>query len=325
MEGEEAEKPGANTARRGSGLAGSVVGAIGWFASSLGVIGALLYACGYLISAAQLHLLGLGRLMTYGHDYYVQEGGSFLADISSTIAIMAEPFSVILIFLAMLGLGVAMLWRKASLRHGQWIESIQRLRTRVAGMWPRAAYAGLLYLLLFRYGDPVEFGRPLTLSNVLFADPTAAATPALVTMHKLLLTGDRGGLGGMFEGRLLTYIVVGLLFLGSHYLTSGWQWRRLAMAPFVLMFTLYSLLLPMLYGVLKLQVEFPIVMIWPGEDAKSAEGQRGFLLNLGEHEAVLYIAPERKVMWRRQDHIDRLDVLGMAPILKEISARKDTP
>jgi hypothetical protein len=325
LDGNEPESPKVEAAHRSPGIVGNLTGAIGWLASSLGVIGALLYACGYLISIAQLHLLGLGRLMSYGHDHYVQEGGRFLADTSSTAAIIVALFSPMLIILAILTFGATILWRKASAGHYGWMRRIAPLRARVAVAWRGAAYAILLFLLLYHYGDAGEFGRPLTLGNVLFTDPSAETAPDLVKMHKFLLTGQSDFFSAAFENTLLTYLAVGLLFLACHYVTSTWRWRRLAIAPFVLIFALYSLLFPMLYGVLKSPVEFPVVMIWSGDGAKSAEGQRSFLLNLGEHEAVLYVAAERKVMWRRLDQISRLDVIGSAPILKEISARKETP
>ena len=325
MDEHEPESPKVEAASRSPGIIGSVTGAVGWLASSLGVIGALLYACGYLISVAQLHLLGLGRLMSYGHDHYVQEGGRFLADISSTAAIIAEPFIAIAIVVAILAFGTTMLWRKVRLGHDEWMRKLATIRNRVEVTWRGVAYAILLCLLLLQYGDPEQFGRPLTLGNVLFTDPSAAAAPDLVKMHKFLLTGQSDSLAAIFEDRLLAYVAVGLLLLACHYVTSTWRWRRLAIAPFVLIFALYSLLFPMLYGVLKSQVEFPLVMIWPGEGAKAADGQRSFLLNLGEHEAVLYVAPERKVMWRRLDQISRLDVIGMAPILKEVPVRKENP
>lgn len=310
---------------RHSSLTGGVVSAVGWLASSLGVIAALLYACGYLISVAQLHMLGLGRLMSYGHDYYVQQGGSFLADLGSTLAIAAEPFSLIFIGLAVLCLGISVLWHKVGPTKAPWAVRIGQLRNSTARLSPRVAYAVLICLLLFRYGDPMEFGRPLTLSNALFEGPGSTAAPELVTMHRLLLTGNRDGLAAMFEARLLVYIMVCVLLLASHYVTLSWAWRKLALTPFVLLFALYSLLLPMLYGVLKLQVEFPIVMVWPGDEAKSKQGERSFLLNLGGGEAVFYLAGERKVTWRRRDSIERIDVIGAAPVLREITPQARTP
>ena len=263
--------------------------------------------------------------MSYGHDHYVQEGGRFLADVSSTAAIIAEPLIAIAIVLTILTFGTTMVWRKVRVGHDEWMRRLATLRSRVEVVWRGIAYAILLCLLLLQYGDPEKFGRPLTLGNVLFTEPSAAAAPDLMKIHRFLLTGQSDPLAAIFEDNLLTYVAVGLLFLGCHHVTSAWRWRRLAIAPFVLIFALYSLLFPMLYGVLKTQVEFPVVMIWPGEGAKSADGQRSFLLNLGEHEAVLYVASERKVMWRRLAQISRLDVIGVAPILKEIPARKETP
>ena len=300
--------------RKGRGLAGGIVGAVGWLASSLGVFAALLYACGYLISVAQLHLLGLGRLMSYGHDYYVQQGGSFLADLGSTLAIGAEPFIVIFMGIGILAFAVSLAWRKSGWSENPVAARSKELFSRASGLWRSVAYVGTL-LLLFRYGDPVEFGHPLTLSNVLFVDPATKMDAELADVLKLLLAGDRNGLGAIFEARLLTWVVVALLLLASHYLTAGWRWRRAAMAPFVLLFALYSLLLPMLYGVLKLKVEFPVVMVWPNEEAKANGGEQGFLLNLDESGMVLYDSGKRKVSLRRRDRVDRLDVVGTAPIL----------
>ena len=54
---------------------------VGWLSGALAGIGAILYACGYLLSTAQLHLLGLSGLVNYGQERYVEEGGRFLVDV----------------------------------------------------------------------------------------------------------------------------------------------------------------------------------------------------------------------------------------------------
>jgi hypothetical protein len=322
MEGPDPPKP-AETAPRRSG---TLAGLFGWFASSLGFIGAILYACGYLISTAQLHLLGLGRLMSRSHDYYVQEGGSFLADIGSTLAIMALPFSFMLVVAAMISLGGMMLWRKFAAGHAPWLRRRFRRGGVVGRMWRYVAYGVLLVVLLYRYGDPRAFGLPLTLSNVLFAAPAGQESSQVATVRGLLSQGDRGGLDGIFEARLRICVSVGLLLLGARFLTQNWAWRRLALAPFALMFALYLLLLPMLYGVLKSQVEFPVAMIGVSGDAtKPAADQRAFLLNQDEHGVLLYLAADRTVLLRRTAQIERLDVIGMAPILKDTASGKGVP
>ncbi len=324
MEQADADKPHAEDAHRSGGLAASIASGIGWFAGSLGVIGVLLYACGYLISIAQLHLLGIGRLVSYSHDYYVQTGGNFLADIGSTIGTGATFIGKELVAFVALILGAAWMLYKAKLRHVAWVARLRHWCVRASTVWQPAAYAILLYLLLFGYGDPLKFGRPLMLSNVLFVDPPATAGPELADIHTMLMAGDTVRLGGQFEDHLVTYLVVCLLGFVAFHVTSTWQRRRLAMAPFAMVVLLYTLLLPMLYGVLKLQMEFPVVVLWSAGEAKTTESQRGFLLNLGEHEAIVYLAPQRSVTWRRREQIDRIDVVAVAPVLKEIAVGKES-
>src|SRR5258707_11862408 len=58
-------------------LVKSIAGFIAWVTSSLAGIGAILYVVGYLSTVAQLHLLGLGRLVAYSNEHYLEEGGNF--------------------------------------------------------------------------------------------------------------------------------------------------------------------------------------------------------------------------------------------------------
>jgi len=48
------------------------------------------------------------------------------------------------------------------------------------------------------------------------------------------------------------------------------------------------------------------------------------LLNLGEHEAIIYLASQRSVTWRRREQIDRIDVVAVAPVLRGDAAGKET-
>lgn len=317
MDANESQSTISGEADRLGGLTRKLTGVIGWFASSLGFIGAFFYAYGYLIGAAQLKLLGVGRLVKYGHDDYVQAGGRSLADIVSMIATIAEPFSVILIVLMLLAFAAAPMARRIMACSERWAG-------RIKGIWPGAAYAVLLFILLYKYGDPQAFADPLRLSNILFTAPPPGDR-SLTSLYNQLMAGDRKVLGGIFETELMTFIVTGLLFLGCHYLTVDWRWRPVARAPFAILFALYTLLLPMLYGVLKSQVEFPIVVISPAGTDRPAPTDVSFLLQLDEHNAVLYLAPEQKAVWRRLEHIEKIEVIGMAPILRLAFERKAAP
>ena len=131
MEQGETDKPPADATHR-AGLAGSIAGAIGWFGGSLGAIGVMLYACGYLISIAQLHLLGIGRLVSYSHDYYVQTGGSFVADLGSTLGTGAAFIGKELVAFVVLVVGATVILYRTKLRRLAWV-------VRLRGWWQRAA------------------------------------------------------------------------------------------------------------------------------------------------------------------------------------------
>jgi hypothetical protein len=50
---------------------------IGWLSGSVAGLGALLYAAGYLVTRAHLHLLGLDRLLVPGNERFTEEGANF--------------------------------------------------------------------------------------------------------------------------------------------------------------------------------------------------------------------------------------------------------
>jgi len=52
--------------------------AVGWLSGSLAGISAVVYACGYLITRAQLHLFGVSGFFPLSADHFMQEGAKFL-------------------------------------------------------------------------------------------------------------------------------------------------------------------------------------------------------------------------------------------------------
>jgi len=287
-------------------LLGSLGGWVAWLGSSLGVIAALLYASGYLISVAQLHLLGLGRLVTYSHEHFVQQGGTFFLYMGEEIMTAGEYFSIL--FIPVLGVFALRHWVGAAWRH-----NVKRIVAGRSIPWRGLAYAVLIALLLLTGGDPKSFGQPLTLSNLLFLDPSAATSDPV---RDALVAGKRDPLLGQFEDRLFRDIFVLLQFVASFFVTQTWPLRRLAVLPFALLFLVYTLLLPMLFGVLALPVEFPVVTVRLSGDVPLQPAGAVYLLNKGDGEVVLYEAVERDVLWLDQGRIERIVVDGVAPILQ---------
>jgi hypothetical protein len=294
---------------------------IGWLASSLAGLGAILYAIGYLITAAQLHLLGIAPLVTYGHEHYLQEGGNFFIAVGPEILLIFLAFGATFIVFSVLpaaALYGAQRWTAS--RHAALLGRLSQAGRRWGWFARIAAYGALILILLFVCRlclDPQSFGEPLTLSNLLFAAPEhAAMTPSAERVRALLIAGDRPRLDGIFSLRLYYDVLVACLLAMSWHLAANWRFPALAVAPFAIVFLLYTILLPMLYGVLKRQIQFPVVTLTLSGEATGTAASPLFLLSKGEQDFVLFRPLERKVVWLPRDQVRSLDVTGFAPILR---------
>lgn len=288
---------------------------IGWLSGSLAGIGAILYACGYLLTSAQLHMLGLSGLVNYGHERYVEEGGRFLI---AVMGLLGEILLNLLItggFLALLVLlviGPLALFKRKRLGAVQahWQNRLARLNQKWPGAWRGPAFAVLLVLLLATSEDPQTFNAPLAISSLLFAQPA----PAQAGLSGLLLAGDDARLKAFFANSLLMELKAGTLLLLAWQVAAPWRLRLLLCAPFFLIFLLYTLLLPMLYGVLQRQIRLPVVSLsaagaWPGSGAEKL-----FLLNKTEREFVLWDAQAKRVLWLPAAAVQAAEIRQVEPL-----------
>ena len=266
---------------------------VGWLSGALAGIGAILYACGYLLSTAQLHLLGLSGLVNYGQERYVEEGGRFLVDV---LGLLGEILLNLLIsagfvtLLVLAPLGYFMRHRLGAAR-ARWHARLAQMRQ--SGPARALVFAALLVLLLVGSEDPQSLNAPLQISNLLFVQQQ----PAAGSLSALLLNGDSVRLKAIFANSLLMLLKAAVLLLLAWRVAAPWRWRLLLSAPFVLIVLLYTVLLPMLYGVLQRQIRLPVIsldttMTWPGSGAEKL-----FLLNRTERDFVLWDAHARRVLW----------------------------
>ena len=268
---------------------------VGWLSGALAGIGAILYACGYLLSTAQLHLLGLSGLVNYGQERYVEEGGRFLVDVLGLLGeillnlLISVGFVALLVLLVLAPLGYFMRRRLGAAR-ARWHARLAQLRQ--SGRARALVFAALLALLLAGSEDPQSLNAPLQISNLLFVQEQAAAG----SLSALLLSGDSVRLKAIFANSLLMLLKAVILLLAWR-VAAPWRWRLLLSAPFVLIALLYTVLLPMLYGVLQRQIRLPVISLdttiaWPGSGAEKL-----FLLNRTERDFVLWDAHARRVLW----------------------------
>lgn len=269
---------------------------VGWLSGALAGIGAILYACGYLLSTAQLHLLGLSGLVNYGQERYVEEGGRFLVDVLGLLGeillnlLISVGFVALLVLLVLAPLGYFMRRRLGAAR-ARWHARLAQLRQ--SGRARALLFAALLALLLAGSEDPQSLNAPLQISNLLFVQEQAAAG----SLSALLLSGDSVRLKAIFANSLLMLLKAVVLLLLAWRVAAPWRWRLLLSAPFVLIALLYTVLLPMLYGVLQRQIRLPVISLdtttaWPGSGAEKL-----FLLNRTERDFVLWDAHARRVLW----------------------------
>ena len=295
----------------------SIAGFVGWLTTSLAGLGAILYVCGYLIVTAQLHLLGINGLVTYSHERYLQEGGNFF------ISVVPEIVTIVLAFIATF-IVISLFPIAAIYAAHHWfaawcsrkITVFAKLTGGIFRYWRVASYVALLLVLFFICLDPQTFSEPLTLSNVLFArSDLGSATPNAVRLRELFVTGDKARLASIFSSYLYFYLLAVCLLAVGWYLVANWRFKKLSLSPVVVVLLLYTIFLPMLYGVLKRPINFPIVTLKVDEGAMNQKTDRLFLLSKGEQEIVLFEPVLHRVLWLPLGQVRSLEMEGIGPIL----------
>jgi hypothetical protein len=265
--------------------------AVAWLSGSLAGIGAIFYACGYLATLANLHLLGLELLaLHYEPTFYIQRGAGFL--LVSAMAIGQFWFG--LFIAAALGfLG----WRLLG-RRGRRLLAHRPFRG-LAGhraLWAVAAYLALLMLLALQLRAHFLFPEDLAVSGVLYPLPDGAAASPI---RDWLLAGKDGLLQDRYAILVNQQVVIGVLLLLAWLLHRAWRWNGLTIAPFAVVFAISLAWLPLEYGKLALPNKFPQIAIRYEKPAEGAGGQAAsiYLLNKTDNEFVLWDAAQRKIVW----------------------------
>jgi len=279
---------------------------LAWLSGSLAGIGAVFYACGYLIKRAHLNLLGIGALFSFSEEQYMQEGARFMADMANLLARIALPLLMVAIALA----AAVFLLRRTGLRRrmdAAW-EWLAQLAERKPWAWRSAAFGALLVLLTLLIDRELAlFGAPLAISDLLFA-PSGGAGGDADQIREWLMAGDRTSLDNLYFNLTLAVIKGGVLLLLAWRVVEPWRLRILLAAPFALAFLLSVLMLPMAYGVLKRPARFPRIVA--DSESKILAGVQGevFLLDKTDDEFVLWDAVARRVIWLPRDEVKSAEI-----------------
>jgi hypothetical protein len=282
---------------------------LGWLSGSLAGIAAVLYSFGYLVARAQLNLLGLQGLVAQDADHFLQEGAKFLVVLAADYLSPAFPWLYFAgwLLLAALPLLVLVGWLAARRR-----QALQQLADRLAlrgtqalqqlpWSWRKLAFAALVLVLLLRLTTHLNpFVDVLAVADILYATPVSSESQGSTEIRQWLTSPDRADLvllKSRFGELLRGAAEVALVVVAVWYLGAASPWRLWLALPFMVVLVVYTLLLPMAYGVLVRPNEYPLVAV--SSDSPLLAGVRGdlFLLRRTGDEFVFWDKAARRVLW----------------------------
>lgn len=303
---------------------------IGWMTGSLAGIGAILYVFGYLITIAQLHLLGLdAQFFGYGNPYYVQEGGKFLISVGQylgdiilnlLIAVVIFTFPILIILMILL------FFKREKLREyrTRWKNNLNKINEKWPLLWRGLAFTLLLFLLFYLSADPQSFNDPLEISNLLFTSESYQSTSDTADkIRSLLIKGETESLKGYFLDCLLFELKAGILLFLAWVVTSPWRLRLLAISPFVIIFMLYTIFLPMLYGVLNYQMKFPVINLSSDNEILLNRSGNLYLINKSDGEFILWDCSQKEVLWIPQSEINAAEIKQTEFLFNKCQGKND--
>jgi len=281
-----------------TGLVSSGIRALGtsiaWLSGSVVGVSAIFYAFGYLITLANLHLLGFDLLaFQYDSTFYIARGANFL--MMSVIQI-GQFWLVVFMALALAHLA-SQLAPVRALIATLWTMRPFRSFARHRDIWQALGYLMLLVLLGLQLQAHLSAPQDLTVSGVLY--PQAESSAGESPIRKWILDGNVASLHQRYADFLQQQFWIGVLLLAACGLTRGWRGRVLLATPFAAVFAISLVWLPLEYGKLELLNKFPKALIHFEHSAETA-GQPPvtmYLLNKSDSAFVLWDAERRQIVW----------------------------
>ncbi len=290
---------------------------LGWLSGSLAGIGAIVYACGYLITRAQLHLFGVSGFFPLSADHFMQEGAKFLVVIGQRVieALLGVVAFALVALAVFLVAWLPLLHWRPSLRldliaaRARFVVAVARIHERLPWSPAFSIYLVLLLLLVWLLETyRTRFAAPLEVSNILHLMPLPPAGDSPEgRITEWLLAEDWRRLEMYFTDLLDAETRVILLLIAVWHVTAVLARRVALLTPFVVALALYTLYLPMAYGVLMRPTSYNIVALQFRE--RTAEPPSlFFLLSSTDHEFVVWDSTVRTVLWVPKGEVSRAEV-----------------
>ena len=312
----------------------SLKGFVAWVGGAVAGLSVLFYAAGYLAYRAHTNMLGLTGVIDFPHEQLLYEGAKFFLTVGAYLLNGLFVIGIALLVALIVG---------TLLRQMGWLDRIVRntsqglraWRDRLRARHPRLLDTCTLLLLaiLFvihsdRFYYPLQDVYPRIERLVYQAPAPAAACPAVAAtddgaMRAVTLWLQQGEkcrpvllaeFRRLLAGYLLLLLVVGY-FAFSRPLKKRSTIYRVAIATLTAYAVLYTVLLPMAFGVLVRSPIYPVITL--KAKATPPEGAaRLMLLNKRDDALLVWDAVGRKAAWLPTDDTMEIYVHGQANLFE---------
>lgn len=313
------------------GIATGVKGFILWLGGSLAGITALLYACGYLVTRAHLHMLGLYGFVEFDNEHFLQEGAKFLLSVAYDLANTAVA---IFILIGLVLAPVAAFWLLGRRRLKPLLQRVADWRRRnpqvlrhLRGLSYVVLLAALIWLTFISLHP---FYAPLCVADLLYGSggvDDCGANPELgqlsSVLESALLAGDSEL--ALHFGKRLTQVVYFVLITCMAWPTvARWRWRSWLIAPFLVSTGLFLLLLPMDYGVLQRPTVYPVIRLH-GAATTGNGTDTLYLLDKTDSEFIVWDSVARKVVWLPAGGLEKAEIVQIGNLFHTAAGATPPP
>jgi len=246
----------------------------------------------------------------------MQEGAKFLVvigqqAIETVLGVVAFALVMLAVFLVV---WLPLVRWRSSLRHelsdarARVVAAVARMHERLPWSPAFSIYLVLLVVLVWvleTYRN--RFAAPLEISNILHLRPPPTGDSSAQRITGWLLAEDWQRLEMYFTDLLDAETRVALLLIAAWYVTAFLGRRVALLVPFVVALALYTLYLPMAYGVLMRPTSYNIVALYfrahPTEPPTLF-----FLLSSTDQEFVVWDSSIPTVLWVPKSEVSRAEV-----------------
>jgi|GEM_PF-2916924 len=332
------DRPGENRPAPFFGLGAdlkALAGAIGWLAGAMSGVVALMYAVGFLCAKSHLYMLGIETHSGVPAGAYVEIGAKFfyitlimlfdfIVDLGR--ALMPALAVVSLVAAAIIATVVTVVARIRRIGRRNLLEQWWKASQKIGpdALPTQIFLISCLALVVFWAGRQyAEVFAPVHISGLLHQGCVASPEVTGATEAELIASGLACAIRNQEHKTCHTYYagvvnIVFVLFLVVVPFRQRLLRRKATRAlhlVLLLLFLIYSLVLPLIYGALVMPNDFPRVYVHAGKDSQVRIPEGSFhLIHQGEKYLILWHADKAASYVIPCSGVTTLEVLGRASV-----------